>query len=77
MERISLGPYREDLERLDPLRWTGVVTEVVGMLIESRGPRVGIGDFCEVEIGAGRRVRTQVIGFRDGRVLAMPLDISG
>jgi FliI/YscN family ATPase len=74
MERISLGPYGEDLERLDPLRWIGTVTEVVGMLIESRGPRVGIGDFCEVAIGAGRRVRTQVIGFREGRVLSMPLE---
>jgi FliI/YscN family ATPase len=74
MERISLGPYGEDLERLDPLRWIGTVTEVVGMLIESRGPRAGIGDFCEIEIGAGRRLRTQVIGFRDGRVLSMPLE---
>jgi FliI/YscN family ATPase len=74
MERISLAPYGEDLERLDPFRWTGAVTEVVGMLIESRGPRVGVGDFCEVDLGAGRRVRTQVIGFRKGRVLAMPLE---
>ena len=74
MERISLAPYWEDLARLDPLRSTGTVTQVVGILIESCGPRVGIGDFCEVEIGAGRRVRTQVIGFREGRVLALPLE---
>ena len=74
MERISLAGYGQDLDRLDPMRWTGTVTEVVGMLIESRGPRAGIGDFCEIEIGAGRRLRTQVIGFRDGRVLSMPLD---
>ena len=74
MERISLAGYGQDLDRLDPMRWTGTVTEVVGMLIESRGPRAGIGDFCEIEIGAGRRLRTQVIGFRDGRVLSMPLE---
>ena len=50
------------------------MTEVVGLLIESRGPNVAIGDFCEVRASSGRRIRTQVIGFRNGRVLAMPLE---
>jgi flagellar biosynthesis/type III secretory pathway ATPase len=35
---------------------------------------VAIGDFCEVETASGRRIRTQVIGFRNGRVLSMPLE---
>jgi flagellum-specific ATP synthase len=56
------------------MRWTGQVTEVVGLLIESRGPNVAIGDFCEIQTGGGRQIRTQVIGFRDGRVLSMPLE---
>ena len=55
-------------------RWTGQVTEVVGLLVESRGPGVAIGDFCEIRTADGRRIRTQVIGFRDGRVLSMPLE---
>ena len=55
-------------------RWTGQVTEVVGLLVESRGPSVAIGDFCEVRTASGRRIRTQVIGFRNGRVLSMPLE---
>jgi flagellum-specific ATP synthase len=73
-ERILLTPYFNELERLSPLRWTGEVTEVVGLLIESCGPNVAIGDFCEVHASAGRRIRTQVIGFRNGRVLSMPLE---
>ena len=36
------------VDRITPLRWTGQVTEVVGLLVESRGPSVAIGDFCEV-----------------------------
>ena len=28
--------------------WTGEVTEVVGLLVESRGPAAAIGDFCEI-----------------------------
>ena len=71
---IDLAPYISDLDRVNPLRWTGQVTQVVGLLIESRGPSVAIGDFCEVETASGRRIHTQVIGFRDGRVLSMPLE---
>ena len=71
---ISLAPYHAELERISPMRWSGQVVQVVGLLIESRGPTVAIGDFCEVTTGAGRRIRTQVIGFRDGRVLSMPLE---
>src|SRR4051794_15779014 len=73
-ERISLAPYFAEVERIPVLRWTGQVTQVVGLLIESRGPSVAIGDFCVVETSAGRRIHTHVIGFRDGRVLSMPLE---
>jgi flagellum-specific ATP synthase len=74
IEAISLAPYLAELERVMPLRWTGQVTQVVGLLVESRGPAVAIGDFCEIRTAGGRRIRTQVIGFRDGRVLSMPLE---
>ena len=50
------------------------MTDVVGMLIESRGPAVALGDFCEIESASGRSIRTQVAGFRDGRVLSIPLE---
>jgi flagellum-specific ATP synthase len=73
-DTISLAPYRAELDRIPQFRWTGQVTEVIGLLIESRGPNVATGDFCEVLASNGRRIRTQVIGFRNGRVLAMPLE---
>ncbi|HEY1757514.1 MAG TPA: FliI/YscN family ATPase [Bryobacteraceae bacterium] len=73
-DAVSLAPYIQDLPQIDPLPWCGEVTATVGLLIESHGPAVAIGDFCEIFSGSGRRIRTQVIGFRNGRVLAMPLD---
>ena len=73
-EQISLAPYFAELERVPQFSWTGQVTEVAGLLIESRGPNVAIGDFCEVRTSNGRRIRTQVIGFRKERVLSMPLE---
>lgn len=73
-DSLNLAPYFTELEHVSPLRWTGEVTEVSGLLIESRGPNVAIGDFCEITTGSGRQIRTQAIGFRNGRVLSMPLE---
>ncbi|MBZ5583369.1 MAG: FliI/YscN family ATPase [Acidobacteriia bacterium] len=73
-EALSLEAYRNEVERLPTLRWTGEVTDVVGLLIESRGPQAAIGDFCEIAAANGRAIRSQVIGFRNGRVLSMPLE---
>ncbi len=73
-EPLSLSPYLEELASLDPMRWTGEVVDVVGLLVESRGPVAAIGDFCEIHASEGQKVRAQVIGFREGRVLSMPLE---
>lgn len=66
--------YAAALSRLEPVRVEGEVVELVGLIIESRGPAAAIGDFCEIRTRSGRRIRSQVIGFRDGRVLSMPLE---
>jgi flagellum-specific ATP synthase len=71
---IDLLPYIRKVERAPDGVWRGRVTELTGLLIESTGPAVAVGDFCEIETFSGRRIRTQVIGFRDGRVLSMPLE---
>ena len=44
------------------------------MLVESKGPEAAVGDFCEISTRNGRLIRTQVIGFRDGHLLSMPLE---
>jgi FliI/YscN family ATPase len=72
--RLSLQPYVDALDTIPPGQWSGTVTQLVGLLIESAGPAAGIGDFCEVRTNRGRGIRTQVVGFRDGRVLSMPLE---
>ena len=71
---INFEPYLERLDRLDLFVWSGEVVELVGLLIESRGPAVAIGDFCEILASGGRIIRTQVIGFRNGNVLSMALE---
>ncbi len=71
---FDMTRYAAFLNRLEPVRMEGEVVELVGLIVESRGPAAAIGDFCEVRTRNGRRIRTQVIGFRDGRVLSMPLE---
>ena len=71
---LSFDPYLARLEKVDPFLWTGEVVELVGLLIESRGPAAAVGDFCEILTSNGRVIRTQVIGFRNGNVLSMALE---
>src|SRR5690349_11171599 len=74
MSLPSFERYFDSLRRADPMLLTGKVTEMVGLLIESDGPPAAVGDFCEIPAANGRHVRSQVIGFRDGKVLSMPLE---
>jgi FliI/YscN family ATPase len=52
----------------------GEVVELVGLIVESRGPAAAMGDFCEIRTREDRAIRAQVIGFRAGRLLLMPLE---
>jgi flagellum-specific ATP synthase len=71
--------YLAALKSVDPVRLNGRVEEVVGLVIESRGPRASLGEICLVYGGRNDEpIRAEVVGFRAGRVLLMPLgDISG
>ena len=71
---IDLSRYTAALNRIQPVRMEGEVVELVGLIVESRGPAAAMGDFCEIRTRAGRAIRAQVIGFREGRVLSMPLE---
>jgi flagellum-specific ATP synthase len=65
------------LSGMETLQWSGRVSEIVGLLITSDGPATAVGDFCEIRSAKGRSVRAQVVGFRDGKVLLMPLEETG
>lgn len=78
MSAIALNAYQEALATIETYRWSGEVTGIVGLLVESRGPAASVGELCEITTAGGRLVKAQVIGFRDGRLLSMPLEeISG
>jgi len=67
------------LRGIDPVRVSGRVTDVIGLVIEGNGPGLPIGGLCSIERRNGRSVvPAEVVGFRKNRVLLMPLgDVSG
>jgi flagellum-specific ATP synthase len=71
---IDLSSYCDFVSSMDCVLASGTVTELIGLVVESRGPAAAVGDFCEIVTLKGRRIRAQVIGFRNGNVLSMPLE---
>ncbi len=69
----DLRPYRQALAALRPYRLSGRVAQVVGLTIEARGLECRIGEVCEVRPVEGEPLLCEVVGFRDGQVLLMPL----
>jgi flagellum-specific ATP synthase len=59
----------------DVTRVNGRIEQVVGLVIESSGPSASVGEACYVTAadGSGQQVLTEVVGFRQHRVLLMPL----
>jgi len=70
---------RSQIRHLPPVQRIGTVTGVAGLIIESDGPNVGLGDICLVRSNRDElSVRAEVVGFREHRVLLMPLgDMAG
>lgn len=63
-----------ELEQLPLVRINGRVAQVVGLVAESQGPDVRVGDLCRICFRDGSHsLDAEVVGFRDDRVLLMPL----
>lgn len=71
---IDLQKYRRMVRRVDSLRMIGKVAQVIGVVVESNGPPAHIGELCMVQVRHNDPpVPAEVVGFRDNRVLLMPL----
>ena len=65
---------RSQIRHLPPVQRVGTVTGVAGLIIESDGPNVGLGELCLVRSSRDDfSVQAEVVGFREHRVLLMPL----
>ena len=76
---VDAEKYSAVIASVDPVTLSGCVRQVIGLVIESDGPTVSIGETCLIENSSdSSSVRCEVVGFRDKKVLLMPLgEISG
>jgi len=74
MQRIDLKKYHDVLKETELIEYSGKVAKVVGLTIESNGPEVNIGDLCIIKtFKNSRSLEAEVVGFKDNKVLLMPL----
>ena len=57
------------------IKLTGKVTQVIGLVIESKGPVVSVGELCYIHSHTPNvpPVPAEVVGFREGYVMLMPV----
>ena len=66
--------YLRRLDAFNPVKWTGRITKVLGTTLECEGFRSSVGDLCRVySIQGTRPIFAEVVGFREGRAILMPL----
>ncbi len=66
--------YCRVVDAIDPVKLNGKVIQVVGLVVESEGPAVGVGELCYIHSRKMKvPVKAEVVGFRGSKVLLMPL----
>ncbi len=72
---IDLSRYTDMVRRINPIRVNGKVTEIVGLMVQGNGPAASVGEVCGImPVNGGPPVEAEVVGFKNGRVLLMPLE---
>ncbi len=79
MKPIPYQLYSKRIGEISTVRQSGRVVQIIGLVVESLGPAVSIGDLCQIENPeTGETIKAEVVGFRDNRILMMPLgSVSG
>ncbi|MBU2599779.1 flagellar protein export ATPase FliI [bacterium] len=65
--------YASVIDNLDPIRKYGKIRQIIGLVIEADGPPSKIGEICLIKISPFSYLRSEVVGFKDNKVLLMPL----
>ncbi len=74
-----LSKYSQALKDNTLLKFSGRVSKIIGLMIESIGPAVEIGEVCDIfPIKSAMPLKGEVVGFNNDKVLIMPLgDMAG
>jgi flagellum-specific ATP synthase len=75
VETAIFEKYLNTAQRTDPIKCTGKIVNVKGLLIESRGPQAIIGEICRIIAPRAKaRIRAEVVGLKDEIVQLMAFE---
>ncbi|CEM60827.1 flagellar protein export ATPase FliI [Treponema phagedenis] len=67
-----LEKYEAVIQNTEPIKFTGTVTAVRGMLVESRGPQAVVGELCKIKANnSSDPIMAEVVGLDEGTVKLM------
>lgn len=71
---IDLHKYIKAVNEKKFIRYSGKITKVTGLTIESNGPMASIGELCYIyPHNSLTPINAEVVGFKEDRILLMPL----
>jgi len=71
----NYSSYLQAIEKTEPVKTEGKVTQAVGSVIESSGPTASVGEICHLYSQDERKsIQAEVVGFRDNKILLMPIE---
>lgn len=74
MSSFNAEKYLNVIDSIETMKISGKITQIVGLVIESQGPSVNLGDLCYISPrNEGMPIPAEVVGFRQNRVLLMPI----
>jgi flagellum-specific ATP synthase len=74
LECVDIRKYIDSINKKKFVKYTGKITKVTGLTIESNGPLASIGELCYIyPLNSDIPVLAEVVGFREDKILLMPL----
>ena len=72
---VNIKKFTDAIDSCESIKMSGKITQVIGLVIESQGPNVSLGELCYVRsrFAQVEPIPAEVVGFREGRVLLMPI----
>ncbi len=65
--------YKSVINKTNILKVIGKVIQIVGLVVEAEVQGVSIGELCKISVTKETHILAEVVGFKEGRVLLMPL----
>lgn len=74
MKDFCANNYLNAVQSIDTIQMKGKITKIIGLVMESNGPSINLGELCYVYPRTqAPPLPAEVVGFREDRVLLMPL----